>query len=85
MSHLGIEKCTNNRARSSVFWPNINKETMDIMSNCSTRLNHRNTLQQKTIIAHEIPDSPWVEVGVDLFSLYKNEYVTVLDYNSKLR
>ena len=82
VGHLGIEKCIN-RARSSVFWPNINKEITDIVSNCSTCIDYRNTLQPETLIEHGVPDSPWVKVGIDLFSLYSNEYVVVVDYNSK--
>ena len=51
--------------------------------NCSTCLNHRNTLQRETMIAHDIPDSPWIKVGIDLFSLYRKDYIAVVDYNSK--
>ena len=80
--HFGIEKCIN-RAKLSVFWPNINKEITDIVSNCRTCIDHRNTLQPEPLISHEIPDSLWVKIGVDLFSLYKKEYVIVVDYNSK--
>ena len=69
MGHPGIQKSIN-RARSSVFWPNITKDITDYITNCSTCLNHRNTLQRETMIAHDIPDSPWIKVGIDLFSLY---------------
>ena len=82
VGHLGIEKCKN-RAKNSVFWPNINKEITDLVSNCATCFDHRNALQRETIIEHEIPDSQWVKVGADLFSLYDKEYVIVVDYNSK--
>ena len=33
--------------------------------------------------AQDIPDSPWIKVGIDLFSLYRKDYIAVVDYNSK--
>ena len=80
--HMGIEKCLN-RAKVSVYWPNINKELEDVVSNCSSCITHRNALQKESLIEHEIPDYPWVKVGIDLFSLYNNKYVIAVDYNSK--
>ena len=80
--HTGIERCVN-RAKMSVFWPNITKEIEDMVANCSTCLNHRNALQRETLIEHEIPQEPWMKVGVDLFSLFEKEYVIAVDYSSK--
>jgi len=80
--HLGIEKCKK-RCRQSVYWPNINKEISDLVSNCSTCLNNRNQQQREPLLPQEIPSEPWIKISVDLFTLYKKKYVLVIDYYSK--
>jgi len=39
-SHLGIEK-SKRRARDLLYWPNMNAQITDLISNCSSRLKHR--------------------------------------------
>ena len=35
------------------------------------------------MIPHEIPDQPWIKIGVDLFNLKSKNYLLVVDYHSK--
>ena len=35
------------------------------------------------MIPHEIPDQPWIKIGVDLFNLKNKNYLLVVDYHSK--
>ena len=80
--HMGIEKCINS-AKISVYWPNILNELENVICNCSTCLTYRNALQREPLIEHDVPDSPWIKVGIDLFSLFHKEYVIIVDYHSK--
>ena len=72
--HMGIEKCIN-RAKLTVYWPNLNKEIEDLVSNCNACITYRNAQQQEMLIEHEVPGTPWDKVGIDLFSLYSREYL----------
>ena len=80
--NIGIEKCKW-RARQTVYWPRINLEISDMVSNCSTCLDNRNRQGHETLHSHEIPDGPWLKVATDLFTIYSKDYLVVVDYYSK--
>ena len=40
--HVGIERCKC-CAHESIYWPGLKGELKDLVSNCATRLQHRNT------------------------------------------
>ena len=80
--HLGIEKCKA-RARSTLYWPGMISEIVNIVSNCNVCLENRNYQSPEELIPHEIPSTPWEKVGTDLFSLKNKDYVIVVDYTSK--
>ena len=80
--HIGISR-TKSNARNSVYWPNINVEIVDMISNCSTCTDNRNSQQRETLIPHVKPDLPWEKVGIDLFTLFNKDYVLIVDYYSK--
>ena len=80
--HVGIEK-TKRNARNTLYWPNINAEITNIISNCSTCFEYRNSQARETLVQHEVPSSAWVKVSTDLFTLYDKDYVIVVDYHSK--
>ena len=80
--HLGIEKCKI-RARKVFYWPQMNNEITDLVSNCDACMTYRNRQQRETLISHEIPSEPWIKVGTDCFHLKNKCYVIVVDYHSK--
>ena len=80
--HFGIEKCKQ-RARSSVYWPGINSEIDNLISNCSTCLTYRNKQRRETMILHDVPEQPWIKVATDLFTLNNRDYIIAIDYHSK--
>ena len=57
-SHQGIEK-TKRLARESIFWPGMNSQIEELVSNCSTCLHHANANQREPLHPHEIPSRPW--------------------------
>lgn len=81
-SHLGLEKCKL-RARETVYWPNINTQLQDYLSNCQACLTHRKQNRKEPLISHDIPNRPWCKIGVDIFHLANQSFVIVIDYYSK--
>ena len=79
--HLGVESCLR-RAREVVYWPLLNSEIKDYVSNCSVC----NTLQpsqtREPLAVHEIPERPWSRVATDLFSFNGDNFLVIVDYFS---
>ncbi|XP_063635188.1 uncharacterized protein K02A2.6-like [Cydia splendana] len=81
-SHFGLDKCKL-RARETVYWPNINSQLQDYLSNCQACLTYKKQNSKEPLISHEIPKKPWRKVGVDIFHLANRSYILVVDYFSK--
>lgn len=81
-SHLGLEKCKL-RARETVYWPNINTQLQDYLSNCQACLTHRKQNSKEPLLSHEIPNRPWCKLGVDIFHFANQPFIIVIDYYSK--
>jgi hypothetical protein len=80
--HHGIEKCKA-RARSTLYWPGMISEIVDIVSKCDACVENRNYQPSEKLIPHEAPSTPWEKVGTDLFQLKNKDYLIVVDYTSK--
>ena len=79
--HQGIERCRV-RARTSVWWPNINKEVTEIVQKCPECV--KTARQRKEpLITTPLPDWPWKTIGTDLFELEIKHYLLVVDYFSR--
>ena len=81
-AHQGIEK-TKLRARSSVFWRNLNKDIEDITKSCTTCQEHQDRQAREPLLQTEIPPRAWHTIGTDLFDLDEDEYLLISDYFSK--
>ena len=68
--HLGIQM-SRQRARDSVYWPNMYQELERIVQTCSTYQKYRNAQSKETLICHEIAEKPFEKVGADLFHLLR--------------
>ncbi|XP_055388168.1 uncharacterized protein K02A2.6-like [Condylostylus longicornis] len=79
--HLGIARCKN-LARNSVFWPSMNNDIQNVVSNCEICIRYRKSNQRQPIIPHEIEAIPWYKVGIDIFDYNKQKYLLVVDYYS---
>ena len=80
--HLGIVK-TKQRARSVIFWPNMNQDIERLIEKCDICNKHRKANPHQPLIPHDIPELPWSKVGADLFQFKNNEYLLCVDYYSK--
>jgi len=77
--HQGVEKCRL-RARTAFNWPGMSSEIEELVSSRATCLEHRNYQQKDEPIQHDVPSSPWMKVGLDLFTLKNNKYMLIVDY-----
>ena len=55
--HPGIEKC-GARVRQILFWPGMNAEFTELVSNCCACIENRPSLQRETLLNHEAPSEP---------------------------
>ena len=79
--HLGIDKCKN-RARMSIFWPNMNKDIQEKIGNCKICLEFRPEQPPEPLRPHPIPTRPREKVGVDLCLIGKQNWLVIADYYS---
>ena len=63
--HMGMEK-TKSRARIAIFWPGMSRAIEDTVAKCSTCLHFARSNHKEPMIAHDIPDGPFVKVAMDI-------------------
>ena len=80
-AHPGIVK-VKARARSTIYWPGIDAQLEDLTQSCSFCQEHRNKQPKEPQITHEIPTTPWTKFGTDLFHLFKQTYLIIVDYTT---
>ena len=68
--------------QETVYWPGIDKEIEELVVNCEMCQIYRNLQQSESEIKHEIPETPWTKVGMDLFTLKSKDYLLVVDYTT---
>ncbi|XP_033763408.1 uncharacterized protein K02A2.6-like [Pecten maximus] len=79
--HMGIEKCLK-RARCSVFWPKLNADIAELVSQCPVCVKHSYCNAKEPLKPHPIPVYPWQVVATDLFECDNKDYIVVVDYYS---
>ena len=75
-SHLGVEGCLR-RARECVYWPGMSEQIKTYVAKCDT------CQQKETLHPHDVQDTPWAKVGMDLFVFENKDYLVTVDYYSK--
>ena len=81
-SHQGTEK-TKLRARTSVFWRNLNKNIKEMTKSCSICHELQPKQAREALIQTEVPPRPWHTVGTDIFNLDGDEFLLIADYYTK--
>lgn len=80
-SHLGVEKCLQ-RARDTMFWPNISNDVKNTVLKCTVCLERRNNNPKQDMSYEPIPDRPWQVLATDMFTFDNFDYVLLTDYYS---
>lgn len=81
-SHQGITK-TLQRANLSFYWPGMNKQITDMILACNTCLIYSKSSQPEPMIPHRIEKMPWAKIAADIYHLFGQSYLIVVDYYSK--
>lgn len=79
--HLGMDKCIE-RAKQCVFWPGIDRDLRQLISDCSMCLRYANNQQKMPLLPHEVPKLPWNKVGMDILQFQNRDYLVVVDFYS---
>ncbi len=80
-SHIGGDACYR-QARDTLYWPGMQAEIKDFVSNCSTCNEFAHNQQKETMLSHDIPNRPWQIVSMDLFSHRQKDYLLIVDHFS---
>ena len=80
-SHQGIQGCIR-LAKDAVYWPLMNQEITDHVSQCSVCNIHRPEQCKEPMVPHDVPGRPWAKVGADMFELHGQHYLLLVDYFS---
>ena len=81
-NHLGIEK-SKQRACNILYWPNMNAQLTDLITNCSSCLKHRKDNTKESLTQHQLPDRLWQKIACDLVTLDGKDYLLTVDYQSE--
>lgn len=81
-SHQGSEK-TKLRARTSVFWRNLNRDIVEVTRTCYTCQEFQTKQRREPLISSDVPLRAWHTIGTDLFFFDGDEYLLIADYHSK--
>lgn len=79
--HLGIVKIKG-RARETIYWPGITSHIEEMVKTCDVCQQFQNKQRSESMLAHEIPDTPWSKVGTDIFTLNSKDYLIIVDYTT---
>ena len=79
--HQGVEKCKL-RARSTVYWPGINKDIEETVARCPVCQKFQHQNKKETLIPHEIPDRAWKKIAADILTFANTDFLVIIDYYS---
>ena len=80
--HYGIKR-TQDRAKESVFWPDITRDIENKVKDCTICQENSSSQPKEPMHSHDIPKGPWMKLGIDLFEHNKKHYILLVDYFSK--
>lgn len=81
-SHFGVVK-TKAEARSRMWWPNIDKHIEEKIGSCSVCNTLRAAPPRSPLAPWPHPERPWERVHIDMFTLFGNQFLVVVDAHSK--
>ena len=81
--HMGISKCQFH-ARQCVYWPGINADIKQMVEACATCQWHCPQEPQQPLQSTPALERPWQHLGADYFSFDGFEYLTIVDYYTKM-
>lgn len=82
VGHFGVEK-SKARARELFFWPGLATDVEDKVGGCKICIKFSKQNVKEPLINHEIPELPFVKLGMDILDFEGKPFLIVVDYYSK--
>lgn len=82
LAHQGVQR-TKAKARKVLYWPGMSHDIEMMVQKCVPCQQLQPQNQKEPLIAHEVPELPWMKVGADIFELRGQSYLLLVDYLSK--
>ena len=79
--HLEITSCLK-RARGCIFWPAMNAEIKDFISEYEICQAYLRSQQKDTLLPVEVPERPWGIISTDLFEWNGEHYLVTVNHYS---
>ncbi|UYV74135.1 hypothetical protein LAZ67_11002219, partial [Cordylochernes scorpioides] len=79
--HIGINSSMR-RARDNIFWPGMNAQIRQEIENCSICLSNSQNQVREPMKSHKIPNYPWERISLDIFEIFKQNYLIIVDHYS---
>ncbi|UYV68175.1 K02A2.6-like, partial [Cordylochernes scorpioides] len=79
--HIGINSSMR-RARDNIFWPGMNAQIRQEIENCSICLSNSQNQVREPMKSHRIPNYPWERISLDIFEIFKQNYLIIVDHYS---
>ena len=71
------------QARESVYWPHIDADIADYVSQCIICTKHKASPPAQPMLPKDIPDGPWQDIAADYMTHKGHEYLIICDAFSK--
>ena len=71
------------KARESVYWPGIDADIVDYVSQCTICTKHKASLPAQPMLPRDIPDGPSQDIVADYMTHKSHEYLIICDAFSK--
>ena len=81
-AHQGVDRMQA-QAREAVYWPGIDADISDYVSQCTICTKHKASLPAQPMLPRDIPDGPWQDITADYMIHKSQEYLIICDTFSK--
>lgn len=78
IGHFGIDKSLG-RARDIMFWPGMSKQITEYVQRCTICNKYKDSNQNEPLHCHDVPQRPWQNLSLDLFTWNNEEYMVLVD------
>lgn len=80
--HLGMSKMKS-LARELYYWPKMGDHIEQFVRKCFVCQTHQNKNTKEPLLSHEIPELPFLKLGIDIMDFKNKSYLVIFDYFSK--
>ena len=82
IGHFGVEKSVG-RARDIMFWPLMSKHITEYVQSCAICNKHKDSNSKQPLHPHDVPQRPWQNLSLDLFTWKNQEFMVLVDAYSR--